>query len=118
MPLPATKACHVTGVPPPPYASLRWRVVSAAEGHGALRSMTICASLFGAVRQFTQLEKIADFLPVDTATVEPQPQPAARPDVRRQVEALGVGASTVDVLAEGGLAAHRDDAVTVVIVEE
>src|SRR5262245_10020204 len=64
------------------------------------------------------LDDLLDLAPSHAPAVEPHPEPAARPDVGRQVEALGVEPRSVDVLTARRFHADRHDAVAVVVVEE
>src|SRR5690349_10870410 len=64
------------------------------------------------------LYDLGDLAPSDAAAIEPHAEPSARPDVRRQVEPLGVEPGAIDILATLRLHADRDDAVAVMVVEK
>jgi len=65
-----------------------------------------------------EFENVLNFAPVDWPSIEPQTEPTLGTYVRGQVEALRFAACAVDVLAQRRLAAHGNDAVAVVVVEE
>ena len=62
-------------------------------------------------------DEVAHFIPVLTTEVGVVPDPTARPDVRRDEVAIGVGGDERLVLAGGRAAAHGSAPVAVVVVE-
>jgi hypothetical protein len=65
-----------------------------------------------------EFEDVLNLAPIDRASIEPQAEPTSGANIGRKIEVLRVTARTVDVLAQRGLAAHRNDAVAMVVVQE
>jgi hypothetical protein len=56
--------------------------------------------------------------PIDGAEVQPQTEPTPRANIRGKVEAPRLARCAINVFAERSLAAYRDNAIAVVIVQK
>src|SRR6185436_7413694 len=74
--------------------------------------------LLGSLMAIAAERVLGHLLPVDLADVQPETDPAARPDVGRQIEPGGIELGQIPVLPQPRLEAGGDDAVPMMIVEE